>query len=246
MSNEAREYCFDWMVYPVPVICQLTVTQTENENSHFFIFNEPFPKTSSDAHAQMDRWTLWLTWDPDGFVHLFESPELKLRSQQNTTHVDYMNIWYTLHTYVYIHYTLQYRLLSEALVLTGADICSAVKPWDVQYPTAMDVFSEYHDQVIPLISHLVSQKKLPFFGSTNFYVSFPKNLSLLVFFGSDRSPRQTQPNGVMWVWERSKEDERAWYKARRGLKRELKRQIQEGLGGAMPCRGLFLEHLLID
>ena len=121
--------------------------------------------------------------------------------------------------HIYVYNTLQYRLLSEALVLTGADICSAVKPWDVQYPTAMDVFSEYHDQVIPLISHLVSQKKLPFFGSTNFYVSFPKNLSLLVFFGSDRSPRQTQPNGVMWVWERSKEDERAWYKARRAQER---------------------------
>ena len=75
-------------------------------------------------------------------------------------------------------HTIQYRLLSEALVLTGADICSAVKPWDVQYPTAMDIFSEYHDQVIHLISHLVSQKKLPFFGSTNFF-----------FFGSDRSPR---------------------------------------------------------
>ena len=41
-----------------------------------------------------------------------------------------------------------YRLLSEALVLTGADICSAVKPWDVQYPTTMDIFSEYHDQVM--------------------------------------------------------------------------------------------------
>ena len=213
----------------------LTIDSYTNWERKFPLFY--FYWTSSDAHAQMDRWTLWLTWAPDGFVHLFESPHQNWNWGHSRILL-MLIIWiYDIrYIHIYVYNTLQYRLLSEALVLTGADICSAVKPWDVQYPTAMDVFSEYHDQVIPLISHLVSQKKLP----------FPKNLSLLVFFGSDRSPRQTQPNGVMWVWERSKEDERAWYKARRGLKRELKRQIQEGLGGAMPCRGLFLEHLLID
>ena len=186
----------------------LTIDSYTNWERKFPLFY--FYWTSSDAHAQMDRWTLWLTWAPDGFVHLFESPHQNWNWGHSRILL-MLIIWiYDIrYIHIYVYNTLQYRLLSEALVLTGADICSAVKPWDVQYPTAMDVFSEYHDQVIPLISHLVSQKKLP----------FPKNLSLLVFFGSDRSPRQTQPNGVMWVWERSKEDERAWYKARRAQER---------------------------
>ena len=33
-------------------------------------------------------------------------------------------------------------------MLTGADLCAAAKPWDAQYPTAMDIFSELYDQVI--------------------------------------------------------------------------------------------------
>ena len=177
-------------------------------------------------------------WAPDGFVHLFESPELKLRSQQNTTHVDYMNIWYTLHTYVYN--TLQYRLLSEALVLTGADICSAVKPWDVQYPTAMDVFSEYHDQVIPLISHLVSQKKLPFFGSTNFYVSFPKTWVYWCFL--DQTGAQGRPN-QMGLCECEKEvrrmrelDIKHGEGSRESLRDKFKRELGEPcLVGACFC-----------
>ena len=39
------------------------------------------------------------------------------------------------------------RLLMEALFLTGADLCPATKPWDVQYTIAHDIYDEFHEQV---------------------------------------------------------------------------------------------------
>ena len=42
------------------------------------------------------------------------------------------------------------RLLLEALCLTGADLCSAWKPWEAHYRTAADIYAEFHDQVLSL------------------------------------------------------------------------------------------------
>ena len=44
------------------------------------------------------------------------------------------------------------RLLLEALIMTGADLSPASKPWDIQYTVAQDIYSEFHEQVLKLAS----------------------------------------------------------------------------------------------
>jgi len=40
----------------------------------------------------------------------------------------------------------EHRLLLEALILTGADLSPASKPWNIQYTVAQDIYSEFHEQ----------------------------------------------------------------------------------------------------
>lgn len=56
------------------------------------------------------------------------------------------------------------RLLAQALCLTGSDLNSAAKPWAIQYRTAQIVYSEFHEQVLPLHG--------PNIGIFNFYFRF--------------------------------------------------------------------------
>jgi len=39
-----------------------------------------------------------------------------------------------------------HRLLLQALIMTGSDLCSAAKPWGVQYRTAQIIYAEFHEQ----------------------------------------------------------------------------------------------------
>jgi hypothetical protein len=39
------------------------------------------------------------------------------------------------------------RLLAQAMCLTGSDLNSSAKPWDIQYKVSKNVYTEFHDQV---------------------------------------------------------------------------------------------------
>jgi hypothetical protein len=39
------------------------------------------------------------------------------------------------------------RLLAQAMCLTGSDLNSSAKPWDIQYQVSEKVYAEFHDQV---------------------------------------------------------------------------------------------------
>ena len=39
------------------------------------------------------------------------------------------------------------RLLAQSICLTGSDLNSSSKPWDIQVKTTQVVYEEFHDQV---------------------------------------------------------------------------------------------------
>lgn len=41
---------------------------------------------------------------------------------------------------------LNFRLLIEAIAMTGADLCASAKPWDAQRETVRVIFEEFYEQ----------------------------------------------------------------------------------------------------
>ena len=39
------------------------------------------------------------------------------------------------------------RLLVEALLMTGSDLCASAKPWDLQMQTVEVIYDEFYQQV---------------------------------------------------------------------------------------------------
>ena len=40
-----------------------------------------------------------------------------------------------------------FRLLVEALLMTGSDLCASAKPWDLQMQTVEVIYDEFYQQV---------------------------------------------------------------------------------------------------
>jgi len=52
----------------------------------------------------------------------------------------------------------QHRLLGQALAMTGADLNSATKLWEVQYRTAQIIYAEFHEQVTTMITRRIDHR----------------------------------------------------------------------------------------
>ena len=51
-----------------------------------------------------------------------------------------------LHTYALFDLN-NCRLLVEALLMTGSDLCASAKPWDLQMQTVEVIYDEFYNQV---------------------------------------------------------------------------------------------------
>ena len=57
-----------------------------------------------------------------------------------------------LYNYTNMHFLIlnNCRLLVEALLMTGSDLCASAKPWDLQMQTVEVIYDEFYNQVCKL------------------------------------------------------------------------------------------------
>jgi hypothetical protein len=88
---------------------------------------------------------------------------------------------------VCIQYATSCRLLAQAMCLTGSDLNSSAKPWDIQFNVSKNVYAEFHDQVchpntcLPVYWHRLCHAFCGKKPSSAFWLSSP-SLARLAYF----------------------------------------------------------------
>ena len=58
-----------------------------------------------------------------------------------------------------INHTYVCRLLVEALLMTGSDLCASAKPWDLQMQTVEVIYDEFYKQVCSVCNNQIQDFK---------------------------------------------------------------------------------------
>ena len=59
-----------------------------------------------------------------------------------------------------LHILTYFRMLVEALLMTGSDLCASAKPWDLQMQTVEVIYDEFYRQVCTFCNLSSKQKNI--------------------------------------------------------------------------------------
>ena len=109
----------------------------------------------------ISRCVMYITFDCDSFFvenavyqALVLNQTLALLENANDT------TCFTLCYLSNLHILTYSRMLVEALLMTGSDLCASAKPWDLQMQTVEVIYDEFYRQVCKLCKLSSKQKNI--------------------------------------------------------------------------------------